>query len=867
MSLKLKAPEQYLQLNRRTLALIRLMDVLGAGLGLLLLWPLLLAVGLVIKLTSPGAALHRAERVGRGGQIFTLLKFRTMVSQAGQQGPGITTARDPRITPIGRLLRRTKLDELPQLWNVLAGQMSLVGPRPEDPRYVQWYTTEQRQLLSVRPGITSAASLAFKDEETLLQSDNWERVYRDQVLPHKLALDLAYMQQRTVGADLRLILRTIAAVARGPYWLTVALKLRNRHLAGIDLLIFAGTPALALALRLDGWGWWPQMLPALALYTAVAAAIKLLVFYQLGLYRRYWQYASVSDLLQLVIGVAATTSLITGLFITLHGLLTPHQLAMYRAVPLIDGLITGFIVSASRFGLRLLNYLRQQGQQRLGGRRTLIIGAGEAGKLLVREMRANPELKLEPVAFVDDDPLKLGTRIYDLPVAGSSRQLAAIVQQYAIQRIVVAVPSAPLGRQHELEALAHQTGLVTHNLPGLYQLLAGYKSVSAVPEFDIQRLLRREPITSDPGEINARLAGQVVLVTGAGGSIGSELCRQIARSGPAAIVLLGHGENSIFEITLDLKLSFPGLKTYPVIVDVRDAAGVKKVVRQYRPAVIFHAAAHKHVPFMECHVEEAITNNVLGTRNVLRAAEEFGVPRLVMISTDKAVNPSSIMGATKRLAELLVMAAARRSGRAYMAVRFGNVLGSRGSVLRVFQQQIAAGGPLTLTHPEMRRYFMTIPEAVQLVLQASVLGQGSEAFVLDMGEPVRIVDMATDLLKLCGLEPERDIELIFTGIRPGEKLNEELFLSSEAYHRTRHPKIFVATHDGNLQTEALEQVVNELIALTRRITSPDSSAVIEEMLTQVCHYIDRYPPANGSTPPPPPPAAWPALRRLHPARL
>jgi len=457
-------------------------------------------------------------------------------------------------------------------------------------------------------------------------------------------------------------------------------------------------------------------------------------------------------------------------------------------------------------------------------------------------MRDNPQLDMEPVAFADDDPAKVGTYIEGLPILGTCTQIPELVKRHQIQRIIVAMPSIPLVRLQEIVAICEQTGVATHNLPGMYELLAGHKTVNRLPQVDISRLLRRQPVQIDEAEVAACLAGATVLVTGAGGSIGRELCRQIARFNPAEIVLLGHGENSIFETNLDLRLSFPSLLTQPVIADIRDWGRISWVIEKYRPDVIFHAAAHKHVPLMEANVEEAITNNVLGTQNVLRAAEQNGVERFVLISTDKSVNPSSVMGATKRLAELLVVAAAQRSRRAYMAVRFGNVLGSRGSVIPIFQQQVAAGGPLTVTHPDICRYFMTIPEAVQLVLQTAELGQGGKVFVLDMGQPVRIVDLATDLIRLAGLEPGRDIKIVYTGMRPGEKLSEELFLAKEDCRRTKHPKIIVATSQSPVETEMLELIVSELIKLARRMESQDDTERMRDLLPDVCRYLDNYQP-------------------------
>jgi FlaA1/EpsC-like NDP-sugar epimerase len=618
------------------------------------------------------------------------------------------------------------------------------------------------------------------------------------------------------------------------------LGLRNRYFFMLDVLALLFIPALALTLRLDSLNWRPQFSQALILYTIVALLIRVPIFYGLGLYRRYWCYAGVNDLMLALSAVGLSTTALTVVFVSAQASLARYSLASPRTLPLLDGMLTCLIIGGSRLGLRGLYHWCRQRHGVLGGRRVLVVGAGEAGTLVVREMRASPQLDMEPVAFVDDDPAKVGKRIQGLPVLGASGDIPKLVDRYQIQRIIVAIPSAPLRRQREIIAVCEQTGVATHNLPGIYEILAGHKTISRLPQIDINRLLHRDPIVIDPTEVAAYLAGATVLVTGAGGSIGSELCRQIARFNPAEVILLGHGENSIFEIGLDLRLSFPDLVAPQVIVDVRDQQRVNWAIEKYRPDVIFHAAAHKHVHLMEANVTEAITNNVLGTQNVLRAAEQYGVERFIFISTDKAVNPTSIMGATKRLAELLVVAAAQRSGRAYMAVRFGNVLGSRGSVVPVFQRQIAAGGPLTVTHPDMCRYFMTIPEAVQLVLQASELGQGGEIFVLDMGQPVRILDLTTDLIKLSGLEPGRDIKIVYTGIRPGEKLNEKLFLESEDYRRTKHSKIFVATDGNAVEAEMLELVVIELVNLTRQMQSQNATEQMRVLLPKVCYYIDHY---------------------------
>jgi FlaA1/EpsC-like NDP-sugar epimerase len=639
------------------------------------------------------------------------------------------------------------------------------------------------------------------------------------------------------------------------------LRLRNRHFLMLDLVILSLLPIVALSLRLETLDWWPAKYWSLLLYTLLALLVKTASFYLLGLYCRYWCYAGVNDLARIALAVTLSTLVLMILVIGLHPRLYPYGLAMYRTVPVIDGLLTVLIVGGYRFAVRGLYHWQHRRPRMVSGRRTLVVGAGEAGTLVVREMGANPQLKMEPVAFVDDDPAKIGSQIQSVPVLAACQAIPWLVERHQIQRIVVAMPSAPLGRLQELLKLCRQTGVPTDCLPGIYELLAGSKTISPLPRININRLLQRQPVDVDQAEVAAAVTGKTILVTGAGGSIGRELCRQLARLQPETMILLGHGENSIFEINLDLWLSFPGVTTRPVIVDVRDAPLVNRVIQKYRPNIIFHAAAHKHVPFMEENVKEAVTNNILGTQTVVQAAAQFEVERFVLISTDKAVNPTSIMGATKRIAELLVSATARRSGRTYMAVRFGNVLGSRGSVIPIFQQQIAAGGPVTVTHPEMSRYFMTIPEAVQLVLQASVLGQGGEIFVLDMGRPVRILDLATDLIRLSGYHPGQDIPIVFTGIRPGEKLHEELFLNGEAYRRTRHDKIFVARHESTLEVTAAEQLATELVRLaTATAGRAGANERMRTLIPEICFYIDQYQPQARTLPASTEPARRRAIR-------
>jgi FlaA1/EpsC-like NDP-sugar epimerase len=448
-------------------------------------------------------------------------------------------------------------------------------------------------------------------------------------------------------------------------------------------------------------------------------------------------------------------------------------------------------------------------------KKVLIIGAGDAGALVVRELQKNPQINLAPIGFLDDNPVKFKQQIYGVPVIGSLNDLAKVLDNRRVDEVVIAIPSAPGKVIRLVTDVCRLKAVHFRTMPGIYELLGGKVNVNRLREVDITDLLRREPIRIMDEQIGRTISNRVVLVTGAGGSIGSELCRQIARWSPAELILLGHGENSIFEAYLELQDRFPSLSLKAVIADIRDKERLDRVFTAYRPQVVFHAAAHKHVPLMETNVEEAVTNNIEGTRNLVQTAVDHDVERLVMISTDKAIRPANVMGASKRMAEMAVLDAAVRYGRDFCVVRFGNVLGSRGSVVPLFKRQIARGGPITITHPDMKRYFMTIPEAVYLVLQAASMGEGGETYVLNMGEQIRILDLAEDLIRLSGLEPGRDIEIVFTGIRPGEKLSEDLWDSGSAFERTLHPDIYQLCENEDLRGVLLNKTLDEIIRLAK----------------------------------------------------
>jgi FlaA1/EpsC-like NDP-sugar epimerase len=622
-------------------------------------------------------------------------------------------------------------------------------------------------------------------------------------------------------------------------------SIRNRYILLGDLILIIFAVLGSYALRFELGNFFFFYLPSAYWMAGVALVVKPLVYYYFGLYRRMWIYASTRELTLIVAAVATSSVLVSAVIIGMASLRL--FVGFPRAVLVIDFLLSMIAVGGLRFSLRLraenrVNQAVHSGVAVRSVKNVLIVGAGDAGALVVRELQKNPQLYLTPVAFLDDNPAKHKQQIYSVPVVGTLTDLPKVMEQMHVDHVIIAIPSAP-GRVVRLVADAcRKAAIPFRTMPGIYELLGGKVSVSRLREVDITDLLRREPARIDEDLVGAAISGRVVLVTGAGGSIGRELCRQIARWGPSDLLMLGHGENSIFEAIIEMKENFPSLSIHPLICDVRDKPRLATLFNRYQPDIVFHAAAHKHVPMMESNVEEAVTNNVVGTTNVVEAALKTNVQRLVMISTDKAIRPVNIMGATKRVSEMVVLDAAARSGRAFSVVRFGNVLGSRGSVVPLFKSQIARGGPITITHPEMRRYFMTIPEAVHLVLQAASMGVGGETFVLNMGEQIRILDLAEDLIRLSGLEPGRDIEIVFTGIRPGEKLSEDLWDEGAPYENTRHPDVFRLGSQCDLEGDALHSLVGEL---TRLAEDGDAQTIINLFNELVpCASIRRTPPPD-----------------------
>lgn len=608
--------------------------------------------------------------------------------------------------------------------------------------------------------------------------------------------------------------------------MTFLTRLRDKlKLLFLDAVILSIMPLLAVLLRFEG------VLPVheaevLRVWLLPATFIGIGIFYLFGMYHRIWHYARIRDLYAIV-GAVSLFAAAKFLLLFIAGEALP------KSVFLISWMLTLGGIGLSRLAFKI--NLDIFTDNRMEQHSVLIIGAGDAGAMLVREIEQNDAATVRIVGFADDDVKKIGNRLAGFSILGAIDQVPDIVEEHHVEHIIIATPSAEGHEIRRITEICRRTPCKVKIMPGLYEMMETGKQdkgLRQLREIRLEDLLRRDPIELDFDKITHYIAGKTVLITGAGGSIGSELSRQISRVGAKEILLLGRGENSIYEIYQELKMKFPEQHYRTIIANITDKVRMEEVFRQYHPQVVFHAAAHKHVPLMEIQPAEAVQNNVFGTKNVAELADAYKSEIFVLISTDKAVNPTSVMGATKRTAELVLQEINQHSMTKFVAVRFGNVLGSRGSVVPLFERQIAAGGPVTVTDPEMTRFFMTIPEAVQLVLQAGSQAEGGEVFLFDMGDPVKINDMACDLIRLHGHVPNQDIRIVYTGLRPGEKLYEELLTSEEGTTSTKHKKIYKA-HITPIETDVLTQYLDKLL------TNRDTTAILQSLKKLIPTYKSK----------------------------
>lgn len=582
-------------------------------------------------------------------------------------------------------------------------------------------------------------------------------------------------------------------------------------------MLVAGAFILAFFLRFD-FGIPHEQFELLKKFILLVAASKLVIYYFAGIYGRIWRYAGIRDFYIIfwssILGTLANTVIIYFIY----------RVPFPRSVIILDGILTVAFVGGLRFATRGIRELRLISASSRVAKPLLIAGAGDSGEAILREIQSHPGLAYHPVGFIDDDPRKQGVRLHGVKVLGTCHQLRQLINRYRIEEVIICMPSVSREVIRDIFFQCQEEGVACKTLPGIYQIVDGTARVEQIREVGVEDILGREPVKTDL-EVAGYITGKVVLVSGAGGSIGSEICRQISRLKPSALIMVDQSESSLFQIEQEIVGRHSPASLAAVILDINNRPRTEAIFERYRPDVVFHAAAYKHVPLMEANPVEAIENNIFGTKTFAELAVKSGVERFVAISTDKAVEPTSVMGASKALAEqLLQMIAHNCSSTKFMIVRFGNVLDSSGSVVPTFRQQIARGGPVTVTHPEMTRYFMTIPEATQLVIQAGAIGQGGEIFVLDMGEQVSILELAKNMIKLSGFEPEKDIPINFSGIRPGEKLCEKLLWDHEEAVPTGHEKILMVKSEVDIT-----KFIDDLRLLETSVNACDANGIVAQL--------------------------------------
>ena len=826
----------------------RLFDIFFSAIGLLLLSPVFLIVYILIRLESKGGGFYIQERIGKGGEPFGLYKFRTMRQGSDKEGLLTVGGHDCRITRLGYFLRRYKLDELPQLWNVLKGDMSLVGPRPEVKKYVDLYTPEQRQVLSVKPGITDYASITYVNENEILGSaEDPEKAYIEQVMPDKIKLNMKYIQNNSVLEYFKIIFLTFRSIMS----LGSLSKLANWYFNKKSLpfwCIFLMDCAIVFGSYLFVYQQFSSGKDTLLIIEYLSASILLyLVFYAIGFkaFRTYsgiLRYSSFVDLKK--VGYA----MLTGMMLTLGAqfLLSGHSTFSYlRPIHIV---LATFLATCVLWMVRIaVKTIYDVSLASIDSKYAYIYGVKNGGIAIAKHIRNENPARFDLKGFVSDnkqeeDKILMGVRVHRL-----DEQLIPTMIEEGIEALIVSPFRAKAFRDNEqLQDELIKAGIHIYMTQHAKEWVNGSEDQPAVikpqlKEISIEDLLPRDEIQVDMRSVGTSIANYTVMITGAAGSIGSELVRLIATLNPQSLILVDQAETPMHDIRLMLEKQWPGLNAHTIVTSICNEKRMEAIFRQYKPEYVFHAAAYKHVPMMEDNPSESVHNNVYGTKVIADLSVKYYVKKFVMISTDKAVNPTNVMGCSKRICEIYVQSLdkAIKDGRVlgitqFVTTRFGNVLGSNGSVIPLFKEQIKNGGPVTVTHPDIIRYFMLIPEACELVLEAGTKGKGGEIFVFDMGKPVRIADMAMRMIKLCGA---KNVEIKFTGLRPGEKLYEEVLNSEETTKPSFHEKIRIASVREYNYNEVCCEIEN-LITISQRF---DDMATVKKMKEIVPEYKSQNP--------------------------
>ncbi len=769
----------------------RAFDIILSLTALVILSPAFAIMYLIARLSQHGPALSATETAGRHFKPFNLIRFNAIAPNSS-------------LPAFNRIIKNLGIENLPALVSVLKGDMSLVGPRPFDLDYAKRHKNEFEDILCLKPGVFDVSPDCGPTEPPAegLKGANAGRAHHhaSMLLEQRAKSTIQYAKNRTLRDDM---LRMLTAIFNHTYpqaRIDRAIDLLSPYRIPViviaHLLLFFFSFWLSFVLRFEGGI--PAFEQGLFLkYLPILVGVRLLSLFWFSLHRGMWRYVSTKDLANITLA----TTLGTVLFLALTRYLFPEP-GFPRSVYAIDWFLNIMLLG----GIRLLRRLNDSNDAvhnslRTSKKRVLVIGGGSATEMLIRDIEGSPFYPFKIIGIIDDEKTKKGLKIRNIPILGGRKGLDSIIENEKPDEFLLAIPSATPARIEELIRDLRQYALPIKTLPSLWSILSGREQLSSIKVVEPDDMLFRPPVNGTPHELKAFFKGKRVLITGAGGSIGSELSRQAASFGPQGLMLFERHEESLYKIDMELREwagAHPGAghNIHPVLGDILDRTRIRDAVRKFKPHVIFHAAAYKHVPLVEKNPYEAFRTNAIGTRIVAEAAGDFGSERLVLISTDKAVSPESVMGATKRIAEEVVryysLFEKARTDTKYITVRFGNVLGSSGSVVPLFKEQIKRGGPVTVTNPDITRYFMTIPEAVTLVLKAAKIGSGGDVLVLDMGEPVKILDLAKRLIGLYGFRPFVDIDITYTGLRPGEKLHEELFCHSESIKKSSHPKINIA---------------------------------------------------------------------------
>lgn len=794
----------------------RLLDLFGALAGLLFLSPVLALIAAAMKLLDPGPVFFRQTRAGRGFKPFTIYKFRSMRVESGR-GAQITSDGDERITRLGGLLRKTKLDELPQLFNVLRGDMSLVGPRPTVPKYAEMFRAEYEVILSVKPGVTDYASIEYRDEEAVLGNyEEPEAGYMDDVLPRKIAHYRRYIAGVSLLTDLKILAATVAKVLRLHKSVALAsfrsgrrevmikpVVTHDRRMAvlALDLLIVLGVYALAFLLSFE-----LDLEPEAARQLKLTAPYAVLSYFAASLYfgvnRGLRYYAGFGDVLDTLKAVCAAASIQGVLAFALAGTGFPRPVLLLWPILALVG-VAGLHACVHGAGHYLQVRLLGSGPKRSA----VIVGVGDLGELVYQNMRSDGSVDYRVAAFFDEGRVTCGVRLHGVPVVGTAADLAAVLRRAAVDELVVAVSRDRRAKAlsavgDALQGLERRPEVLV--MPALDEMLKEPKA-AARREVQACDLLDRRMLPVDAARIGRSLAGKVVLVTGAGGTIGGELARQVVLHKPKKVILLDNHATALFYRETELRQNAGGVEVVASLGDVRDLSLLDRIFLDERPEVVFHSAAHKHVYQLETNVHEGVSNNLLATYHLASAADRNGVETFILVSTDKAERPTCVMGATKRAAEVVVSTFARKSKTRFAAVRFGNVLGTSGSVIKLFQEKIEKGRPLTLTQPDAARYFMTVEEAAGLILEASTLAKGGEVFALKMGERIPVMDLARGLVRLAGLDPDRDVRIRSLG----PETPENPALEAADHRPSEHPAIMVVPAESG----RFEGLANTILSL------------------------------------------------------